>query len=131
MLPLVAAAVAVLVVCGAMAHLVARRSRPVGERPDGGRSAGDRPEPQSRPIEAIAADLRRLGNRFHGLDPHASFIKTEAVRGAYDKVLAECCATLEITHLLGVLPPGRERDAERERVEDQLTASGVRFPHPA
>jgi len=95
------------------------------------RHRGVRIEPLSRPIEEIAADLRRLGRRFHGLDPHASFIKTEAVRGAYDKVLAECCATLEITHLLAVLPPGPERNAERERVEVQLTDSGVRFPHPA
>ena len=86
-------------------------------------------EPQSRPIEAVVADLRRLGRRFHDLDPRASFIKTEAVRSAYDRVLAECCATLELPHLLGVLTPGRERDAERRRVEERLTDSGVRFPH--
>jgi hypothetical protein len=89
------------------------------------------PVPRSRPLEAIAADLRRLGDRFHGLDPRASYIKTEAVRGAYDRVLAECCATLELTHLLGVLAPGPERDTERRRVEGLLTDSGVRFPHPA
>ena len=78
------------------------------------------PQPQGRPIEAIAADLHRLGIRFHGLDPHASFAKTEAVRGAYDRALGECCAALGLTHLLGVLPAGPELDAERERVEDQL-----------
>ncbi len=89
------------------------------------------PQPQSRPIEAIAADLHRLGNRFHGLDPHASFAKTEAVRGAYDRALGECCAALGLTHLLGVLPAGPELDAERERVELQLTDSGVRLPHAA
>jgi hypothetical protein len=88
-------------------------------------------EPQSRPVEAIAADLRRLGHRFHHLDPHASYVKTEAVQWAYDRVLAECCATLELAHLLGVLPPGPERDAERGRVEERLADCGVRFPHPA
>jgi hypothetical protein len=88
-------------------------------------------QPTSRPIEAIAADLHRLGARFHTLDPHASFAKVEAVRGAYDRALAECCAVLGLTHLLGVLPPGLELDAERERVEEQLTDCGVRFPHAA
>jgi hypothetical protein len=87
--------------------------------------------PVGRPIEAIAADLRRLGGRFHTLPPHASFAKVEAVRGAYDRALAECCDALGLTHLLGVLPAGAELDAERERVEEQLADSGVRFPHHA
>jgi hypothetical protein len=95
------------------------------------RGRGGRLEPRARPIEQIAADLRRLGNRFYALDPHASFAKTEAVRGAYDKALAECCDALGLTHLLGILPAGPELDRERERVEGQLTDSGVRFPHAA
>ena len=89
------------------------------------------PEPEGRPIEAIVADLRRLGGRFHTLDPRTSFAKVEAVRGAYDRALAECCTALGITHLLGVIPAGPELDIERERVEDQLTGCGVRFPHVA
>ena len=89
------------------------------------------PEPDGRPIEAIAADLHRLGRRFHTLDPHTSFAKVEAVRGAYDRTLAECCTALGITHLLAVLPAGPELDVERERVEDQLAGCGVRFPHAA
>jgi hypothetical protein len=95
------------------------------------RGRGGRLSPESRPIERIAADLRRLGNRFYALDPHASFAKTEAVRSAYYKALAECCDALGITHLLGILPAGPELDAERERVEEQLTDCGVRFPHAA
>jgi hypothetical protein len=89
------------------------------------------PAPLGRPIEAIAADVRRLSVRFHGLDPRTPFVKVEAVRGAYDKVLGECCTALGRTHLLGVLRAGRELDAERERVEDLLADSGVRFPHAA
>ncbi|HCB05312.1 MAG TPA: hypothetical protein PLZ93_24280 [Nocardioides sp.] len=84
-------------------------------------------QPAARPIELITADLRRLGSRFHALDPHVSHTKVEAVRSGYDRALAECCAALGITHLLGVLPEGPELDAERTRVERQLTASGVRF----
>ena len=89
------------------------------------------PEPEGRPIEAIVADLRRLGRRFHALDPRTSFAKVEAVRYAYDRTLAECCTALGLTHLLGVLPAGPELDAERERVEEQLAGCGVRFPHAA
>ncbi len=89
------------------------------------------PEPDGRPIEAIAADLHRLGGRFHTLDPRTSFAKVEAVRSAYDRALAECCTALGITHLLAVLPAGPELDVERERVEDQLAGCGVRLPHAA
>jgi len=89
------------------------------------------PPPDSRSIEAISADLRRLGAKFHTLDPHASFAKVEAVSGAYDRALAECCAALGITHLLSVLPSGAELDTERARVEDQLAGCGVRLPHAA
>lgn len=92
---------------------------------------GNRELPTSRPIEAIAADLHRLGTRFHSLHPHASFAKVEAVRGAYDRALAECCATLGLTHLLEVLPVGTELDVERERVEELLAGCGVRLPHAA
>jgi hypothetical protein len=88
-------------------------------------------QPAQRPIEAIAADLRRLGGRFYSLPPHASFAKVEAVRGAYDRALAECCSALGVAQLLGVLADGPELDAERQRVEDQLADAGVRFPHPA
>ena len=98
---------------------LAARLRRSGEQPDG------------RPIEAIAVDLHRLGTRFHGLDPHASYAKVVAVQGAYDRTLAECCAALGLTHLLGVLPEGAELDAERARVEAQLTGCGVRLPHAA
>jgi hypothetical protein len=87
--------------------------------------------PEGRPIEAIAADLRRLGRRFHTLDPHASYAKVEAVRSGYDRALAECCTALDLTHLLGVIPAGPELDAERERVEELLVGSGVRLPHAA
>jgi hypothetical protein len=86
-------------------------------------------QPAGRPIEVIAADLRRLGTRYRALHPNAPFTKVEAVRGAYDKVLGECCVTLGRTHLLGVLAPGRELDIERERVEDLIADAGVRFPH--
>ena len=84
--------------------------------------------PTGRPIEMIAADVRRLGVRYHGLSPRASFAKSDGVRRAYDGVLSECCAALDLTHLLGVLPPGPELDAERARVEGLLEDSGLTLP---
>src|SRR3954452_4740715 len=94
-------------------------------------SRRQQPVPEGRPIEAIVTDLRRLCRRYHGLDPRTPFVKVEAVRGAYDKVLGECCTALGRTHLLDVLQAGRELDAERERVEDLLGNAGVRLPRAA
>ena len=90
-----------------------------------------RPEPQGRPIEVVAAHLRRLCAQYHGLDPRTPFVKVEAVRLAYDKVLGECCTALGGAHLLGVLRPGPELDAERERVEELVAERGVPLPHVA
>jgi hypothetical protein len=94
-------------------------------------SRRQQPVPEGRPIEAIVTDLRRLCRRYHGLDPRTPFVKVEAVRGAYDKVLGECCTALGRTHLLDVLRDARELDAERERVEDLVRDSGVRLPYAA
>ena len=127
MIVVLAMVLAATIALSAVAYAVGRLVAWLGER------SGRRyiPEPDVRPIEAIVADLHRLGRRFHTLDPHTSFAKVEAVRGAYDRTLAECCTALGITHLLGVLPAGPELDVERERVEDQLAGCGVRFPHAA
>lgn len=84
--------------------------------------------PAGRPIEVIAADVRRLSIRFHCMDPHTRFAKAEGIRRAYDGVLAECCAALGVTHLLGVIPPGPELDTERARVEIVLEGAGLTLP---
>lgn len=89
------------------------------------------PRPTGRPIEAIADDVRRRGERLHALSPHASFVKVSALTSAYDHVLAECCDCLGQAHLLGVLPPGVERDRERRRVELVLHAFGLPVHHAA
>ena len=130
-----AATAAIVVLLGAMAYACgfafSDSGELVRERLKARFGRGDREVPTSRPIELVSADLRRLGQRFHSLDPHTSFAKVEAVRGAYDRALGECCELLGVAHLLGVLPTGPELDAERERVEDQLTYCGVRLPHAA
>ena len=81
-------------------------------------------QPRGRPIEAIAADVRRLGQEFRYLPAGASFTRFEARRRAYDLALSEACRALEIPHLLEVLPPGAELDRERDRVELVLDCAG-------
>lgn len=81
-----------------------------------------------RPLERIAADARRISASYHrgGM----RFAQYEGRRQAFDKVLAEAAAAVRIDHLLGVLPPGVELDAERARVEAALIEAGV-LPHPS
>jgi hypothetical protein len=82
------------------------------------------PVPNGRPIESVAADARRLHQRFRCPPKGIRFAKYEGVRGAYDAVLAEACTTLGHQHLFDVLRPGSDRDAERERVENLLDCYG-------
>jgi hypothetical protein len=83
------------------------------------------PEPDGRPIEVIATEARRLGERYRLTRQGVSYAKSEAIRRAYDGVLAEGCDALGVSHLLGVLGPGDELDAERIRVERVLHVWGL------
>ena len=90
-----------------------------------------RPQPPAtRPFEELAVLARRLGRRYHYPPAGQRFVKCEAVRRAYDGVLAETCTALGVTHLLGVLPPGPELDAERSRVERALELAGFELGLP-
>jgi hypothetical protein len=136
MVPLAVTLLLILVVLGALAYALGvalgKRGEPMRDWVvTRWRRRRDALVPEARPIEEIAADLHRLGSRFHGLDPRASYAKTEAVRLGYDRALDECCAALGMTHLLAILPAGHELDVERERVEEQLIDAGVRLPRTA
>jgi hypothetical protein len=85
------------------------------------------PQPRGRPIEDVARDVHRLGVSFRHVPDRVSFARFEARRRAYDVVLTEACLALEVSHLLGVLPPGPELDAERDRVEAVLDGAGMRL----
>lgn len=85
----------------------------------------DDARPEGRRIELVASDVRRLGGRFRNVPPGVSFARFEALRQAYDGVLAEACKALEVDHLLQVLPPGPELDRERRRVEVALYRAGL------
>lgn len=83
------------------------------------------PEAAARPFEEVARNARRLHARYHQAAAGRSYAKLEAIRRAYDDVLAEGCRQLGIDHLLGVLPPGDELDAERARVEHRFEVFGL------
>ncbi|QIK67567.1 hypothetical protein G7072_15495 [Nocardioides sp. HDW12B] len=83
------------------------------------------PEPTGRPLEVVAADVRRLARRFRCPAEGARFAKVEGYRRAYDAVLVEACDVLGVPTLVGVLPPGSELDRERARVEEALDAAGL------
>ena len=90
-----------------------------------------RPQPSGRPIELIARDVRRLTIAYRSRRPGLSWARSEGLRRAYDDVLAEACRALDHPHLLDVLPPGAERDAERIRVEALLGTYGLGLPDAA
>ena len=89
------------------------------------------PKPIGRPIEMIARDARRIGCRFHRQPDGLRFAKIEGLRRAYDDVLVEACDALGVDHLLGILPPGTDRDLERGRVEWMLHEYGLDLPDAA
>lgn len=90
-----------------------------------------RPEPElppvGRPIEQIAADLRRLGRKLeiYSIDAYRpSAVKQLTVMQVYDERLAEACGALEIDHRLGATL-GPARRAERQRVRIALLNAGL------
>lgn len=84
---------------------------------------GPAPLPPRRTLEQVAGDARRVSRQFHreGMR-HAQY---EGRRQAFDRVLGEAADLLEVPHLLDLLPPGAERDHERERLEQRLAEWGV------
>jgi hypothetical protein len=82
-------------------------------------------QPAGRPIQEIAASIRRLGSAYYEAAPGRSWVKSEAFRRAYDGALAEGCLALDVQTDLLEIPPGTERDAERLRVEHLLMDAGL------
>ena len=85
------------------------------------------PEPVRRPLGDIADEARRLAVITRQPPRGTSYAKHMAACGRYDRVLGEACAALGVEHLLKVLPPGKDLDAERTRVETALWIAGLRL----
>ena len=79
---------------------------------------------QGAPLERLTADLRRLRGLVSS-DEHQSAAHQLGNRLAYDRVLIDLCAMLDISHDLGAELSGLDRDIERIRVEADLERAGV------
>ena len=84
--------------------------------------------PVGRPIEQVAADLRRLGRQLAHVPAGAPMARRRGLQAAYDDVLAEAARLLEVPHTLDGVPPGRARDVERLRVQAALADAGLAVP---
>lgn len=76
------------------------------------------------PLERLVTDLRRLRAAV-GSDAHRSAAHQLGNRMAYDQLLIQTCAMLEIEHELSLASQGFDRDIERIRVEADLERAGV------
>ena len=92
------------------------------------RRAARHPRPAGRPLEAVAADLRRLGHQVECIPAGAPMARRRAVQAAYDDVLTEAAGILDVPASLPEVPEGRARDVERLRVVAALRAAGLRVP---
>lgn len=98
---------------------VRRHVRPV-RRPEPG------PVPARRPIQAVAADLRRLSRQLALVPSGSTFVRWKALWVAYDAVLLEAAEMLDVpTDLAGQPSAGVVRDVERIRLLAALESAGL------
>jgi len=83
--------------------------------------------PEGPPIERLGCDARRLRSELLDLAPDIPIARRIGLQLAYDDVLVDACAALEIANTLTALPLGAERDAERLYIEHRLGAAGLRL----
>jgi hypothetical protein len=76
-----------------------------------------------RPLEKLAADLRRL--RPQRIDPGRSHVQREAARLAYEDVLREVARALGIAEDLAGSPGRLARELEALRIEEALHDAGL------
>lgn len=79
-----------------------------------------------RPIQVVAADLRRLNRQVALVPSGSTLVRWRALWAAYDGVLVEAAEMLECPHELADQPAaGTARDIERVRVLAALEAAGL------
>ncbi|MGY1606612.1 MULTISPECIES: hypothetical protein [unclassified Geodermatophilus] len=81
--------------------------------------------PVHRPVEAVAADLRRLARQLEVVPAGSPQARRRGFQAAYDDVLCEAARQFAVPTTLAGLPPGFPRDVERLRVQTALTDAGM------
>ena len=94
-----------------------RRSRRPRPRPA--------PAPERRPLQVVAADLRRLSRQLSVVPAGAPLVRWQALWAAFDDVLGEAAEQLDVPHELATAAPGLARDIERLRLLAALEAAGL------
>lgn len=79
------------------------------------------------PIERIAGDLRRVRRALVTMPEGTNFVRRRATEQAYDALLAQAAQALRVEERLDAVPDGLGRELERIRVEEELTAAGLRI----
>ncbi|WP_448642419.1 hypothetical protein [Geodermatophilus sp. URMC 63] len=83
------------------------------------------PAPVHRPVERVAADLRRLARQVDRVPAGSPAQRRRGFQAAYDDVLTEAAGQFDVPHALATLPPGLARDVERLRLETALAEAGL------
>jgi hypothetical protein len=94
----------------------------------GDRIRGRRAVPTGLPIEQLAADLRRVHRLLVQCPDGTPMVRRVATREAYDELLRQACAAVDVHHDLDTMPEGLERDMERLRIEEALRSAGLTIP---
>ncbi len=89
------------------------------------RGQEDPPAAVHRPVEAVAADLRRLARQLETVPAGSPQVRRRGIQAAYDDVLCEAAAQFGVPTTLAGLPPGFPREVERLRVETALADAGL------
>jgi hypothetical protein len=93
-----------------------------------GRARRPAPDPEPtprRPIQVVAADLRRLVHQVALVPSGSTLVRWKALWAAYDGVLVEAAEMLGLHEELAAQPPGLARDIERVRVLAALEDAGL------
>lgn len=89
------------------------------------RRAAGHPELGRRPLQVVAADVRRLGRQIALVPAGAPMARRRALAAAYEDVLIEAAVLLDVPNDLRTAPPGPVRDAARLRLLADLQEAGL------
>jgi hypothetical protein len=89
------------------------------------RRAARHPESLHRPLQVVAADVRRLGRQIALVPAGAPMARRRALAAAYEDVLIEAAVLLDVPNDLRTTPVGPARDAARMRLLADLEAAGL------
>jgi hypothetical protein len=97
---------------------------PVGRRAPGTQTAHPAAGRPRRPLEAVAADLRRLARELSMVPGGMPMARRRGLLAAFDDVLVEAAELLEVPNQLTAEPPA-SRELERIRLLASVEAAGL------